>query len=1275
MRRLLFLFPLLSLPVTGLAQEDDRGYLTALLEDNLSTDDQKVTITGFEGALSSRATMAELTIADADGPWLTLRDVALDWSRAALLSGNVQVNELTAAEIRLDRLPPAGDDQPTPEAAPFALPELPVSIQIGKIAADTIVLGEPILGTLVEGRLEAAASLAGGEGSIDLTLERTDGGPDGVFDLTAGYSNATRNLLVSLDAREDAGGLSATLLGIPGAPDLELTVKGDAPISDFTADIRLLSDGQERLAGAVEIASEPEGATRFAARLGGDPAPLFLPEYADFFGDALQLQADGLRSATGQLTLSQLVLTARGMQIAGSGIIAPDGLPEQLDLDVTMGSPDGQPLLLPFATDAGTAMRDARLRVAFDASRGDGWSLSGQLNGLSRTDLTASQVTLNGSGRINRGTGTGARPVVGGTVRFGAEGLAMADPALAELIGSTIQGTGTFFWQEGSEALTIPRIELGGADYGMTAGLRIRGLHSGITISGRADAEVGDLSRASRLAGRTLAGAARLSAEGETSLLGGAFDLVADVNGTDLGIGISEVDNLLRGASKVSVSVRRDETGTTLRALEVAAASLTADASGRYATAGSDITANLDFADLSVMGGPYGGALAGVARFTGTPDDGTLSVDARGEGLRIGVAEADALMRGASTVTLEAAIRGTAVDIRRLDVKAATLDASITGLLDPNGSDLAAQLGLSDLSGLGNGYRGSAQLNATVRGTPEAAQVAVNGTGTNLAIGQAEADTLLRGTSTLSANLSIDGDRIRVDGLDLTNPQLSARASGRLDGADRTLDVDARLTDLGILLAEFPGPATISGTAREDATGYVLDLAGRGPGGIDARISGRLDGRLQGSGLRIAGSARAELANPFIRPRTARGPVSFDVTVNGPFAPRSLSGRIALTGAELADPTLPFSVLGLNVQADLASGRAALSGGAQISTGGQVAIDGSVGLEPPFDATIASRLTNVVLRDPKLFETRLNGDIAVRGPLTGGAVISGSVLLLETELRVPSTGMTGLGDVPGLQHVNEPGAVRETRRRAGLLGDAADETAAGGRPFGLDLLISAPSRLFIRGRGLDAELGGELRVAGTTDQVVPSGAFALIRGRLDILGKRLNLSEATLQLEGDFNPILRILASTESDGIVSSVSIEGPADTPEVSFVSVPELPEEEVLARLLFDRGLTNLSALQAVQLASAVATLAGRGGEGIVSKLRKGIGLDDLDVETDADGGTSVRAGKYISRNVYTEVEVDDKGQSEINLNLDITPNLTVRGTAGGDGTSIGIFLEKDY
>lgn len=158
--------------------------------------------------------------------------------------------------------------------------------------------------------------------------------------------------------------------------------------------------------------------------------------------------------------------------------------------------------------------------------------------------------------------------------------------------------------------------------------------------------------------------------------------------------------------------------------------------------------------------------------------------------------------------------------------------------------------------------------------------------------------------------------------------------------------------------------------------------------------------------------------------------------------------------------------------------------------------------------------------------------------------------------------------------------------------------------------------------------------------------------------------------------MIRLVAETDRDGITTRIIIDGEVRDPEITFESSPELPQEEVLSQLLFGRGLDNISPLQAAQLANAIAVLAGRGGDGIIGNLRESAGLDDLDLTTDDDGNVQVRAGRYISENVYTDVAVDADGTSTINLNLDLTNSLRARGSVGSDGTSsVGVFFERDY
>jgi len=577
---------------------------------------------------------------------------------------------------------------------------------------------------------------------------------------------------------------------------------------------------------------------------------------------------------------------------------------------------------------------------------------------------------------------------------------------------------------------------------------------------------------------------------------------------------------------------------------------------------------------------------------------------------------------------------------------------------------------------MGRGFAGSVDARAQVSGNAQAGTLVLSASTRNLSVGQAQADALLRGNGTMRLNLAMRDGRIKVQEAVLNNPQLQVSANGALSGDTQNLNVDARLSNLGLVVPKFPGPVSVTGTVAQSASGTTLDLAARGPGGIDGRVSGRISPRYDSADLAVRGSAQAALANAFLDPRAVSGLTRFDLRLNGPIALRSLSGTVTLTGGRYSDPSLGLAIEQLEADARLASGRATVTVGGRVTEGGRLRANGTIGLDAPFPGDLSVGLERVVLVDPNLYRTRANGEIAVKGPLAGGATISGRIALIETEVRIPDT--LGATDIPeGLHHVDLTPPIAATLERAGLLGGPEDATAASRRrPFALQLAISAPNQVFIRGRGLDAELGGELRLGGTSAAIVPSGGFDLIRGRLDILGKRLVLTRASLRLEGDFDPYLDVIASNQGSSVTTFVGIEGPASDPKVSFWSSPELPEEEVLSQLLFDRDLNSLSPLQAARLAGAVATLAGKGGVGLIGKLRGGLGLDDFDVNTNARGGTQVTAGKYLNDRTYTEVQMDDTGNSEIHLNFDLTDTITLRASSTSDGDSgVGVYLEKDY
>jgi translocation and assembly module TamB len=308
-----------------------------------------------------------------------------------------------------------------------------------------------------------------------------------------------------------------------------------------------------------------------------------------------------------------------------------------------------------------------------------------------------------------------------------------------------------------------------------------------------------------------------------------------------------------------------------------------------------------------------------------------------------------------------------------------------------------------------------------------------------------------------------------------------------------------------------------------------------------------------------------------------------------------------------------------------------------------------------------------------VISTTFSGNLTVKGPLLGNAIVSGQIDLGRTEIQLPDR-LSGSATAIDVQHVNAPAGFVPPEPRTG-------PAAAGGAPTSggltLDVALSGNSGVFVRGFGIDAELGGALRVAGSTGNPQAVGGLQLQRGRIEAFGRRFEFTRGTLTFAGSLVPVVDFAATTQTSDAVVTLNVTGPATDPQIHFTSSSGLPEEEVLSRLLFDRGVGKLSAAQALQLVGAVGQLTGASGGGIVSRIRKSTGLDDLDIRQNATGGTIVGIGKRINDNVRLGVEGGTGSASgRVVIDLDITKNLKASAGAGQDGSGkVGLTYEREY
>jgi translocation and assembly module TamB len=303
-------------------------------------------------------------------------------------------------------------------------------------------------------------------------------------------------------------------------------------------------------------------------------------------------------------------------------------------------------------------------------------------------------------------------------------------------------------------------------------------------------------------------------------------------------------------------------------------------------------------------------------------------------------------------------------------------------------------------------------------------------------------------------------------------------------------------------------------------------------------------------------------------------------------------------------------------------------------------------------------------------------DIAatVTGPLSfksdgSGGVIAGDVVLDKSRYRLGQA--TAASAVPQLniREINVPGGDDE--------GDIVPR-----KPWRLDIHARAPNRLTVSGLGLASEWSADLKIGGVPENPAITGRADLIRGDYEFAGREFELERGIILFNGEVpaNPSLDIAANADSTGLRATIRVTGNALKPEINFSSVPALPEDELLSRLLFGTSITNLSAPEALQLAAAVAALQdGKGGLNPINAVRRAAGLDRLRIlpaDPQTGQGTSVAAGKYITRRLFAEIITDGQGYSATQVEFQVTRWLSLLSSISTIGRqSANVRVSKDY
>lgn len=477
------------------------------------------------------------------------------------------------------------------------------------------------------------------------------------------------------------------------------------------------------------------------------------------------------------------------------------------------------------------------------------------------------------------------------------------------------------------------------------------------------------------------------------------------------------------------------------------------------------------------------------------------------------------------------------------------------------------------------------------------------------------------------------------------------------------------LTRSSLLLTSEPIDIALVGDLSESLlqARAVMSDGGTADGRLQLRIanlpqSGGLAERLYAGDLlgqfRFNGSAAAlwrlaaidllDMTGDMTVAANMRGSLG-DPQVRGSMAGDDLRLRSALTGTDITD---------LSARGTFTGSRLAITSFAGVApNGGRVSGSGFVDLSdisatrgPQIDLRIAAR--DAAILDLPNMGASITGPLRIVSNGVGGT-IAGRLEATSARWKLGSSEV--LAELPSIEitEVNRP--------------DDIAPAAAAAVPWRFLIDVRAPGGIRVEGMGLDSEWRTEnLLLRGTTADPRVGGTVSIVprQGFYSFAGTRFEITRGEIDFDRNvpIDPRIDLTAETDVNGLSVAVDVDGNASQPQITFSSTPALPEEELLARLLFGGSITDLSATDALQLGAAVASLRGGGGVGPINQLRDAVGLDRLRIigsDPALDRGTAVALGKNFGRRFYAEIITDGAGYNASQLEFRVTSWLNLLAT----------------
>lgn len=398
------------------------------------------------------------------------------------------------------------------------------------------------------------------------------------------------------------------------------------------------------------------------------------------------------------------------------------------------------------------------------------------------------------------------------------------------------------------------------------------------------------------------------------------------------------------------------------------------------------------------------------------------------------------------------------------------------------------------------------------------------------------------------------------------------------------------------------------------------------------------------------------------------GTLQADLAIGGTLSQPAINGQATLAKAEVDLPAVGLALRDLALSIDGSPDGLTLQGSARSGKGTLTLAGRAAPLAEGHPLTLTlqgERFQAANLAEAKVW---ISPDLVFD--------LQGDVLAVSGTLTVPEAAITP----------NQlPASAVKPSEDVVFVDEAPAEQSAAGLQTRADVRLVLGDKVLVDAFGLDAQLGGSLRIRQTgRTQPSAQGELNVVKGKYEAYGQDLTITKGRLIFMGAVtNPMLDLEAVrkfTEPEKLTVGIRGKGNVRKPDLRLFADKAMEERDMLSYLIIGRPLGEAEGADGQMLSNAALNMGLTGAAGLAQSVGERLGLANTTITTKGKGeDTAIVVGTWLAPSLYMDYGSAVMGSKNAgalwSLQYFFTKQLKIEATGGvQNAVDLKYTIERD-